>query len=92
MRSRSTEASCWTKTRLILDPVTAPVVAQIFNWRVLDRVGINTIARRLNTDPDRYPPPNGKAVCWQVSVIARILANPKYTGSPGAASLLHDVA
>jgi site-specific DNA recombinase len=68
-----------TKTRLIPDPVTAPVVAQIFEWRVLDRLGMNTIARRLNTDPAAYPPP-GKAGCWQVSVIARILANPKYTG------------
>src|SRR6185437_9857690 len=68
-----------TKTRLVPDPVTAPVVAQIFQWRVEGRLGMNTIARLLNADPIKYPPA-GKAGCWQVSVIARILANPKYTG------------
>jgi site-specific DNA recombinase len=68
-----------TKTRLVPDPVTAPVVAQIYQWRVADRLGANTIASRLNADPHRYPPP-GRSGCWQVSVVARILANPKYTG------------
>lgn len=46
-----------TKTRLIPDPVTGPVVAQIYQWRTEDRLGIPTIARRLNTDPILYPPP-----------------------------------
>jgi site-specific DNA recombinase len=68
-----------TKTRLMIDPGRAPVVAQIFAWRVYDRLGMNTIASRLNTNPAAYPPP-GKAGCWQVSVVARILGNPKYTG------------
>jgi DNA invertase Pin-like site-specific DNA recombinase len=68
-----------TKTRLILDPVTAPVVEQIFSWRVSGRVGMDTIANRLNTDPVLYPPP-GKSGCWQAPTIAGILANPKYTG------------
>ncbi len=46
-----------TKTRLVLDPARAPVVAQIFTWRVVDKLGMPAIAARLNADPARYPPP-----------------------------------
>ena len=67
------------KTRLVPDPDRAPVVARIFQWRVIDRLGMNTIANRLNADP-ALPPPPGKAGCWLVSTVAAILANPKYTG------------
>ena len=68
-----------TKTRLMLDPDKAAVVRRIYEWRVIDRLGMHTIANRLNADPAKYPPP-GKAGCWQVPVIAGILGNPKYTG------------
>ena len=68
-----------TKTRLMTDPDRAAVVKQIYAWRVIDRLGCNTIAARLNADPAAYPAP-GKAGCWQDSVVSRILANPKYTG------------
>jgi site-specific DNA recombinase len=67
-----------TKSRLILDPDRAPVVAQMFTWRVRDHLGINTITDRLNADHAAYPPPNGQA--WITSGVAAILANPKYTG------------
>src|SRR6266851_5386312 len=46
-----------TKTRLILDPARAPVVAQIFTWRTVDRFGATTITNRLNADLGRYPSP-----------------------------------
>jgi site-specific DNA recombinase len=68
-----------TKTRLMLDPERAPIVAKIFEWRVIDRLGMNTIAARLNADP-AAPPPPGRAGCWQVTTVAAMLANPKYTG------------
>lgn len=68
-----------SKTRLVLDPGRAPVVAQIYAWRTADKLGVNTIAARLNADPAQYPPP-AESGCWQVSAVARILANPKYTG------------
>ena len=47
-----------TKTRLALDPERAPVVEQIFTWRVIDKLGMPTIAARLNADPARYPAPD----------------------------------
>jgi len=68
-----------TKTRLILDPATAPAVAAIFTWRTVDKLGVPTIAGRLNADPAAYPPPGGKPG-WTVATIRAILANPKYTG------------
>jgi len=67
-----------TKTRLAPDPVRAPVIAQIFAWRTVDRLAVRSIAALLNADPQRYPPPGQYG--WQPSTVARILANPKYTG------------
>ena len=70
-----------TKARLILDPVRAPVIGQIFTWRVVDKLGLPAIAARLNADPARYPAPNPAAVTgWTAQNIAAMLRNPKYTG------------
>ncbi len=74
-----------TKARLVLDPVRAPVVAQMFAWRIHQRLGYHTIAKRLNQDPARYPPPDttipGAARGhWTDSAVADLLTNPKYTG------------
>jgi site-specific DNA recombinase len=68
-----------TKTRLALDPVRAPVVVQIFTWRVIDKLGAPTIAARLNADPARYPAP-GRIPGWTRQAVHVILRNPKYTG------------
>jgi hypothetical protein len=67
-----------TKTRLALDPQRAPVVEQIFTWRVVDKLGMPAIAARLNADPARYPSPTGKG--WTTPTVWALLANPKYTG------------
>jgi len=76
---RSKAAQGKTKTRLTLDPRTAPVVEQIYAWRTTGGLGVPTIAARLNADLDTYPPP-GSSGCWQDATIGKILANPKYTG------------
>jgi hypothetical protein len=68
-----------TKTRLILDPVTSPVVAQIFTWRVIHKLGMPTIVNRLNADTALYPPPGGVGA-WTVPTVYVLLKNPKYTG------------
>jgi len=44
-----------TKTRLVPDPVTAPVVLQIYQWRGVDRLGYAEITDRLKTDPAALP-------------------------------------
>ena len=67
-----------TKTRLALDPARAPVVEQIFTWRVIGKLGMPTIAAKLNADPARYPAPTGKG--WTTQTVYAILGNPKYTG------------
>jgi site-specific DNA recombinase len=70
-----------TKARLVLDPDRAPVIAQIFTWRTVDKLGIPAIAARLNADPARYPAPNPAALTgWTASNITAMLRNPKYTG------------
>jgi len=68
-----------TKTRLIPDPARGPIVTLIYQWRVTHHVGTPTIAARLNADPDRYPAPSPDSG-WTAITVARILANPKYTG------------
>jgi len=45
------------KTRLILDPGRAPVVAVIFEWRTAGKLGGYAITQRLNARPDLYPSP-----------------------------------
>jgi site-specific DNA recombinase len=67
------------KTRLALDSARAPVVEQIFTWRVICKLGMPTIAAKLNADPARYPAPRaGKG--WTTQTVYAILGNPKYTG------------
>jgi hypothetical protein len=67
-----------TKTRLALDPQRAPVVEQIFTWRVVHKLGMPTIAARLNADPARYPAPADRG--WTTQTVYALLGNPKYTG------------
>lgn len=74
-----------SKTRLALDPIRAPVVEQIYSWRIDEKLGYRAIAERLNHDLDRYPPPippdPSRALgAWSGSSVRDILHNPKYTG------------
>jgi DNA invertase Pin-like site-specific DNA recombinase len=68
-----------TKTRLAEDPDRAPVIRQIYRWRVTDQLGVPAIRGRLNADPLTYPPPHPDRG-WTLAAIYKILANPKYTG------------
>ena len=68
-----------TKSRLTLDPDRAPVIAQMYTWRTVDKMGCPAIAARLNADPASYPPPN-PATGWTAQNVRVMLANPKYTG------------
>jgi hypothetical protein len=55
------------------------VVEQIFTWRVTHKLGMPTIAARLNADPARYPAPRPGSG-WTTQTVYAILGNPKYTG------------
>ena len=68
-----------TKSRLLLDPVRAPVIEQIYQWRTVGKLGCPAIAARLNADPATYPPPN-PGTGWTAQNVRVMLANPKYTG------------
>jgi DNA invertase Pin-like site-specific DNA recombinase len=75
------------KHRLEPDPVRGPVVTQIFTWRALERLSYQAIADRLNTDPDRYPPPDPilgegrrRIGAWTYGSVREVLDNPKHTG------------
>ena len=46
-----------TKTRLEPDGVRAETVTLIAKWRYYEQLGFDTIAERLNTNLDKYPPP-----------------------------------
>jgi site-specific DNA recombinase len=44
-----------TKSRLVLDPDRAPVIAQMYTWRTVDKIGCPAIAARLNANPAAQP-------------------------------------
>ncbi|MEU3962941.1 recombinase family protein [Streptomyces buecherae] len=74
-----------TKTRLLPDPLTAPVVRRIFEWRLVERSSYRTIAARLNEDlasnPPPVPPDPSRGVGqWTQSSVRDVLTNPKHTG------------
>ncbi|SEE25578.1 Site-specific DNA recombinase [Amycolatopsis lurida] len=74
-----------TKSRLEPDSERAETVVQIALWRYHEGLGYNTIADRLNADPERYPPPTAPSKsrtrgAWSKSSVAGVLKNPKYTG------------
>jgi site-specific DNA recombinase len=68
-----------TKSRLILNPATAPTVEAIFMWRTVGKLGLPAIASRLNASPALFPSPAGSDG-WAASSVDAILRNPKYTG------------
>jgi site-specific DNA recombinase len=74
-----------TKSRLILDPVRAPVVRLIYDLYLGAGTGIRQIRDLLNADPALYPPPVPPDPArarrqWATTTIWEILRNPKYTG------------
>lgn len=73
------------KTLLEAHPLEGPVVRKAFIWRVVERLGYQSIADRLNTDLITNPPPTpvepDRAVgCWTYSNVRDMLTNPKHTG------------
>ncbi len=82
------------KNHLMIDPVTAPIVKEIFKWKIED-MGYITIARKLNEmgipspsvynfQSGRYKQktvPTGRATMWQGQMVKRILNNFTYTGN-----------
>ncbi|MDD3322163.1 MAG: recombinase family protein [Paludibacter sp.] len=82
------------KNHLIIDPVTAPIVKEIFKWK-LEGMGYIMIARKLNEksipspsvynfQSGRYKQktvPTGRATMWQGQMVKRILNNFTYTGN-----------
>ncbi|GAA1895384.1 recombinase family protein [Streptantibioticus ferralitis] len=73
------------KTLLEVHPVEGLVVRKLFGWRVVERLGYQAIADRLNLDLIINPPPTpiraemtvGR---WTYSNVRDIITNPKYTG------------
>lgn len=80
------------KNHLIIDPVTAPIVRQIYEWRAAG-AGYGTITRRLNEQdipsPGRYRfeqgivtnnNKKGTKLLWNRHALTDILRNPVYIG------------
>jgi site-specific DNA recombinase len=73
------------KTLLEEHPVEGPVVRKAFAWRVVERLGYQSIADRLNTDLITNPPPtpvdpDRSVGRWTYSNVRDVLTNPKRTG------------
>jgi site-specific DNA recombinase len=73
------------KTLLELHDTEAAVVRKSFGWRVVEHLGYQAIADRLNTDlitnPSPTPVDPERAVgVWTYSNVREMLSNPKHTG------------
>ncbi|WP_435120022.1 recombinase family protein [Amycolatopsis thermoflava] len=73
------------KTLLEVHPVEGAVVRRSFGWRVVERLGYQAIADRLNQDLVTNPPPipidpNRAVGIWTYSNVRDMLTNPKHTG------------
>ena len=67
------------------DSVRAPIVRMIFEDYVVRALSLTEIRDKLNSDLDRYPPPESpdpkrRTGVWGRSSVWEILHNPKYTG------------
>ncbi len=69
-----------TRSRIVLDDVTAPIVQQVFQWFVNDALPITEIIRRLNDDPDVPLPPKCASGEWTRLAVKGLLKNPRYVG------------
>jgi hypothetical protein len=73
------------RVRLVVDLGPASVVAAIYHWRIEDRLTPRAITTRLegSLDPSLGPvdPASGLPRPWSPAAVARILANPVYTGA-----------
>lgn len=69
-----------TRSRIILDNVTAPIVQKIFQWFVIDALPITEVIRRLNNDPEVPLPPKCASGEWTRLAVKGILKNPRYIG------------
>ena len=55
-------------------------MVQIYTWRIVDKLGINVIVARLNTDHATYPPAD-PAAGWSLGGVSAILRNPSTPGT-----------
>lgn len=79
------------KHKLIIDPKTAPIVRNIFQWR-MDGMGWAKIARRLNDQQIPCPAmnqyyqgyrkekPTGTTALWKGTAVCFLVTNPVYAG------------
>jgi site-specific DNA recombinase len=65
-----------TRARLVPDPIRAPWVTRMFEWRAWEKLSVAGIARRLTDLGAPAPGPSG----WNSGTVYNILRNPKYTG------------
>jgi DNA invertase Pin-like site-specific DNA recombinase len=68
------------KSRLMLDPLTAPVVVRIFDL-LAGGMSVHAVANLLSQE--RIPSPTGKSY-WSFSVLCRLVRKPLYWGEPRA--------
>jgi DNA invertase Pin-like site-specific DNA recombinase len=65
--------------KLVINPETAKVVKQVFEWFTRDGASIREIVRRLNQAG--APLPERRTVKrWSTAIVRRMLGNPRYTG------------
>ena len=65
---------------LAIDPISGQWVIKVYDWYVVDRVSLDEIVRRLNSDPAVPPPPKSPKGVWTHDSVRALLRNTRYRG------------
>ncbi len=68
------------RRRIIIDENQARYVRKAFSWFADDGITIQSIAQRLNGDPEAPSPPKSPSGTWNHRSVRYLLANPCYRG------------
>jgi len=68
------------RRRIIIDEDQARYVRRAFSWFAEDGITIQSIAQRLNADPEAPSPPKSPSGTWSHRSVRYLLANPCYRG------------
>jgi DNA invertase Pin-like site-specific DNA recombinase len=66
--------------RIVIEPIAAGTVRQIYRWYVTDRLALAAIVRRLNAEPDAPLPPCSRSGIWTKLAVRTLLKNSRYRG------------
>lgn len=68
------------RCRIVIDPIAAQIVRDIYEWFARLRMSIATIVQKLNSDSSIPLPPCARSQRWTKNAVKNLLRNTRYRG------------